>query len=137
MSYYSIYEGGTQKTQNLFIKYYIFILTWFLKIFIFRERGREGEREGEKHQCVVASHMPPTGGTIWLTTQACGLTGNWTGNPLVHSPVFNPLSHTSQVFSHVLTSVTFKVLSIWHNTPIETFFPLLKTVSELINSDAF
>ena len=23
--------------------------------------GREGEREGEKHQCVVASRMPPTG----------------------------------------------------------------------------
>ena len=21
----------------------------------------EGEREGEKHQCVVASHVPPTG----------------------------------------------------------------------------
>ena len=29
--------------------------------FIFRERGREGEREGEKHQCVVASYVPPTG----------------------------------------------------------------------------
>ena len=29
--------------------------------FIFREMGREEEREGEKHQCVVASHMPPTG----------------------------------------------------------------------------
>ena len=26
-----------------------------------RERGREGEREAEKHQCVVVSHMPPTG----------------------------------------------------------------------------
>ena len=23
--------------------------------------GREEEREGEKHQCVVASHVPPTG----------------------------------------------------------------------------
>ena len=30
-------------------------------LFIFRERGREGERKGEKHQCVVVSHMPPTG----------------------------------------------------------------------------
>ena len=29
-------------------------------LLIFRERGREGERKGEKHQCVVASHMPPT-----------------------------------------------------------------------------
>ena len=39
--------------------------TWvfFLKILfnIFRERGREGEREGEKYQCVVDSHMAPTG----------------------------------------------------------------------------
>ena len=31
------------------------------KLFIFRVRGREGEREGEKHQCVVASHTPPIG----------------------------------------------------------------------------
>ena len=41
----------------------IFIYT-FLKrfyLFIFRQRGREGEREGEKHQCVVASHTPTTG----------------------------------------------------------------------------
>ena len=28
---------------------------------MFRERGREGEREGEKHQCVVASHALSTG----------------------------------------------------------------------------
>ena len=30
-------------------------------IFIFRQRGREGKREGEKHQYVVASCVPPTG----------------------------------------------------------------------------
>ena len=30
-------------------------------IYLFLERGREGEREGEKPQCVVASHIPPTG----------------------------------------------------------------------------
>ena len=29
--------------------------------YLFLERGREGKREGEKHQCAVASHMPPTG----------------------------------------------------------------------------
>ena len=28
---------------------------FFKILFIFRERGREGDREGEKHQCVVAS----------------------------------------------------------------------------------
>ena len=35
---------------------YLFIFTYF-----FWERGREGERGGEKQQCVVAPHMPPTG----------------------------------------------------------------------------
>ena len=29
--------------------------------FIFRERGREGQRAGEKHQCAVATGAPPTG----------------------------------------------------------------------------
>ena len=35
----------------------------FLRFYllIFRQRGREGEREGEKHHCVVASHVPLTG----------------------------------------------------------------------------
>ena len=43
---------------------YVNIFFYFLKrfyLFIFRERGREGEREGEKDQCVVASCAPPTG----------------------------------------------------------------------------
>ena len=30
-------------------------------LFICRERGREGGREEEKHQCVAASCTPPTG----------------------------------------------------------------------------
>ena len=33
----------------------------FFNLFIFRESGREGEREGEKHQCIVASHTPCIG----------------------------------------------------------------------------
>ena len=32
----------------------------------------------------------------WPVTQACALTGNRTNDPLVHRPVLNPLSHTSQ-----------------------------------------
>ena len=41
---------------------YVNVFLFFLKVlFIFRERGREGDREGEKHQCVVVSHAPPTG----------------------------------------------------------------------------
>ena len=38
---------------------YVCIFKFYL--FIFRERGREGERKGEKHQCVVASCVLPTG----------------------------------------------------------------------------
>ena len=30
-------------------------------MYLFLEREREEEREGEKHQCVVATHIPPTG----------------------------------------------------------------------------
>ena len=42
-----------------FLFYFRFI---FLKDFIiFREKGKEGEREGEKHHCVVVSYTPPTG----------------------------------------------------------------------------
>ena len=37
------------------------MLTSLKILFIFREKGREGEREGEKHECVVVSHTPPTG----------------------------------------------------------------------------
>ena len=40
-------------------------------LFIFRERGREGEREGEKHQCVVVSTCPRMG--TWPAGQACAL----------------------------------------------------------------
>ncbi|KAF6099814.1 hypothetical protein HJG60_011545 [Phyllostomus discolor] len=38
-----------------------YIFSDILLIFIFRKREKEGERKGEKHQCVVASHTPPTG----------------------------------------------------------------------------
>ena len=43
-------------------------------IYLFLEKGREGEREGEKHPCVVASHVSPLLGT-WPAIQACAPTG--------------------------------------------------------------
>ena len=63
--------------------------------FIFRQRGREGEREGEKPQCVAAScAVPPTGDL------ACnpGMCPDWelTHNPLVRRLALNPLSYPSQ-----------------------------------------
>ena len=68
----------------------------FFKDVIYLFLGREGEREGEKHQCVVASHMPPLG--TWPTTQGCALTRNRTSEPLVCRTVLNPVSRTSQCF---------------------------------------
>ena len=42
----------------------------FIYLFIFRERVKEGEKEGQKHPCVVmvVSHTPPPG--TRPTTQA-------------------------------------------------------------------
>ena len=58
------------------------MLFFFKKDFIyFKQRGREGERGGEKHQCVVASCMPLTGDLTWPATQACALTRNGACNP--------------------------------------------------------
>ena len=78
--------------QAFFTQHNVFFI--FLNWFIYRERGRKGEREGEKHQCVVSSHTPPTGD--WAATQARALTGNQIGDPLVHRPALNPLSYSSQ-----------------------------------------
>ena len=51
-------------------------------------------REGEKHQCVIASHVPPTG-DLAHNPGMCP-DGNQTDDPLVQRPALNPLSHTSQ-----------------------------------------
>ena len=70
--------------------FYLFLKRFYL----FLEKGREGGREEEKHQCVVASGAPPMG--TWPTTQACALTGDRTSDPSVHRLALNLLSHTSQ-----------------------------------------
>ena len=73
-----------------------FFSFFFLKgcIYLLLGKGREGEREGEKHQCVVAFHAPPT----WDLACNPGTCPDWELNldPLVHRLALNPLSHTSQ-----------------------------------------
>ena len=67
----------------------------FLKsLFIFRERGREGEIEERNINMWLPLKHPLLG--TWPTTQANALPGNQTSNPLVCRPALNPLSHTSQ-----------------------------------------
>ena len=56
----------------------------------------KGEREGKKHQCVIASHMPPLTGDPVHNPHACAPPGNQIGDTLVRRPALNPLSHTSQ-----------------------------------------
>ena len=68
--------------------------TCFYFTYLFLERGREGERERQKHQCVVVSHTPHTG-DLACPPGVCP-TGNPTGNPWICRPARNPLSHTSQ-----------------------------------------
>ena len=67
----------------------------FLRFYVFLEKGegREKEREGNTN-----AWLPPTCPLLgtWPTTQACALTGNGTGDPFVHRPALNPLSHTSR-----------------------------------------
>ena len=67
----------------------------FLSIYLFLERGEGKEKERERNINVWLPLMHPTLGT-WTVTQACGLTGNQTLNPLVCRPMFNLLSYTSQ-----------------------------------------
>ena len=74
-----------------------FFFFLILYLFIFSVRGREGEREGEKLQSVVVSHAPLTGDLA--ATQACAPAGNRTSDALVHRPMLNTLSHTSQGLS--------------------------------------
>ena len=57
-------EFKEQEGKSLFFITLLSLVYKFFKkdfIYLFLERGREGVREGEKHQCVVASHTPPTG----------------------------------------------------------------------------
>ena len=76
-------------------------------LFIFRQGGREGERQGDKDQCMVAFRTPHTLGT-WPATQACALTGSRTNNTLVLRLALSPLSHTSQGHTwHFLMNTSF------------------------------
>ena len=57
-------------------------------IYLFLDRGKEREEEGERNINVWLPLMCPQLGT-WPANQACALTGNQTGDPLVRRPVLN------------------------------------------------
>ena len=101
-------DGGGYDIWETFIIHFSFYtsISQGFYLFIFRKRGREGERKGEKHQYMHERYINwlplacPQLGT-WHKTQACTLTRNWTGDNLVHRTVLNPLSHTSQDYKSI------------------------------------
>ena len=70
----------------------VFIFEDFIYLFLEREEGKQKERE--RNINVWLPLMCPPLGT-WPAAQACALTGNRTGDPLVCRPALNPLSYTN------------------------------------------
>ena len=110
--------------MNIFLKDFIF--------FIFRERGREGERKEEKHQFLrniilhvsllsLTYHQPGT----WPATQAHVLTGNWTGDLSVCGMTSKPLSHISQGRISILTLGNLRILQWGPKLRVSKFSHLL------------
>ena len=69
-------------------------------LFIFRDRGREGERGGKKHCCERETSIGCLSCVPWPgtepVTQACALTRNQTGDLLLCGTMPNQMSHTGQ-----------------------------------------
>ena len=84
-------------------------------MFIFRERGREGEREGEKLN--VWWPLAHTLLGTWPATQACALTGNQTSDPLVCRPMLNSLSYVSQGLMVSFNEHNFLILILSNLSP--------------------
>ena len=84
---YSPYTGSFHLSFSFF--------SFRVYLFIFRERGREGEIEGEKHRW-VNHQLHPLQLSTGPATQVCALTGNRTGDLLLCETILNQLSHTGQ-----------------------------------------
>ena len=69
------------------------------------------EKERERNITVWLTLACPLLGT-WSATQACALTGNRTGDPLICRLLLSPLSHTSQGLFHSLENVNVTHLSL-------------------------
>ena len=82
------------------IAFHLLIVTYLFELFYFIFRGEGTEEERGRNINMWLPVTRPLLGT-WPSTQACALTGNQTGDPLVHRLALNPLSHISQG-SHVL-----------------------------------
>ena len=106
------------------------------------------EKEKERKMCEI-DWLPLTHSQweTWLAAQACALTGNRTCDLPVHRPVLNPLSHTSQGITILLTiyylcciSCPHKYLYNWQFVLLNSFHPFcpsLQPPSHLVTSSFF
>ena len=113
-----------QINHSLYPKRYSFFSFFFKDfIYLFWERG-EGREKKERNIYVWLPLACPQLGTQ-PATQASALTGNWTKDPLVHRPAFNPLSHINQgkalffyhiksALSHMVATSHMWLLSTWN-----------------------
>ena len=90
------------KFLNFFHTFLNILTVSFLKdfIYLFLERGREGEREEEKHQFVVASCARPSGDVAHNPGMCPDWESNW--RPFGLQASAHPLSRTSQGFEQFL-----------------------------------
>ena len=131
-----------KNTQFYINKFQVFLfgpppISYFFKIlfiYLFLERGREWKTVGEKYQCVwLPLRRPPLG--TWPATQACALIGNWTSNPLIHSPrsihwatptralISDLLNSYLQLISDLLNSYLQQTEWQWPSTPTSQYGP--------------
>ena len=70
---------------------------FFLRFYFILERREGREKEGEKHQCVVASYAAAPTGDVAHNPGMC-LDWEWNQQPFApqSSPALNQLSHASQ-----------------------------------------
>ena len=101
--------------------YILFFKRFYL--FIFRERGRGGEREGEKHNCVVASYKSPTGDLAHNP----GICPDWESN---RQP-FGSQARAQSTELHQPGSFLFSWHSTWHWFCTSPFFSLCLHLSLL------
>ena len=107
MTGFRLFSAGSEISGNIHILFFMLIkvhlyFILFLKIiYLFLERGEGREKEGEKHQCVLASQVvAPT------RDLACnpGMCPDWELNrrPFGLQPALNLLSYTGQGYSYFL-----------------------------------
>ena len=86
------------------------LFSFIKRFYLFLDRGEGREEERKRSINMWLRLTCPLLGT-WPATQACALTGNWTGDLLVCRLALNQLSHTSQGSGNLLKSIKYSSLS--------------------------